>query len=88
MYIQYSHQIFTSPNPKKNRQIHQAEPLNGAIGFFPGSHLLRGALGASHPTPATEVVGATAPGSVLLYDSFTEHRGLENESLVTKTRTG
>ena len=87
MYIQYSHQIFTSPNPKKNRQIHQAEPLNGAIGFFPGSHLLRGALGASHPTPATEVVGATAPGSVL-YDSFTEHRGLENESLVTKTRTG
>lgn len=83
---QTQHRDTILPGPCASLGVHiplttmQAEPLNGAIGFFPGSHLLRGALGASHPTPATEVVGATAPGSVLLYDSFTEHRGLENES--------
>lgn len=56
----------------------QADPLNGAIGFFPGSHLLRGDL---FGRKAEEMVGASAPGSVILYDSFTEHRGLENQSL-------
>lgn len=52
--------------------------MNGAIGFFPGSHLLRGDLSGQK---AEEMVGASAPGSVILYDSFTEHRGLENQSL-------
>ena len=55
----------------------QATPLNGAIGFFPSSHLLTGDLSGSKPQ---EMVGTSAPGSVILYDSFTEHRGLENES--------
>ena len=52
--------------------------MNGAIGFFPGSHVLRGDLGGQK---APEMVGASSPGSVILYDSFTEHRGLENEIL-------
>ena len=52
--------------------------MNGAIGFFPGSHLLRGDLSGQK---AEEMVGVSAPGSVILYDSFTEHRGLENQSL-------
>lgn len=47
-------------------------PLNGPIGFVPGTHRLAGANGF-------EVVGAVPPGSVVLYDSFLEHRGLENE---------
>lgn len=29
----------------------QAEPLNGAIGFFPGSHVLRGELGDKPKLP-------------------------------------
>ncbi len=53
--------------------------MNGAIGFFPGSHLLRGDLSGQK---AEEMVGASAPGSVILYDSFTEHRGLENQRLL------
>jgi len=51
----------------------QTDPLNGPIGFVPGTHVLGG-------DASCEVVGAVPPGSVVLYDSFLEHRGLENVS--------
>ncbi|CAJ1327087.1 unnamed protein product, partial [Effrenium voratum] len=81
---QTRHRDTMLPGPCASLGVHipltkmQAEPLNGAIGFFPGSHVLRGELGDKPKLP--EMVGATAPGSVILYDSFTEHRGLENVS--------
>ncbi|CAJ1394033.1 unnamed protein product [Effrenium voratum] len=81
---QTRHRDTILPGPCASLGVHipltkmQAEPLNGAIGFFPGSHVLRGELGDKPKLP--EMVGATAPGSVILYDSFTEHRGLENVS--------
>lgn len=45
-------------------------PHNGPIGFVPGSHMLR--------NTGVEVLACPPPGSVILYDSFTEHRGCEN----------
>lgn len=48
-------------------------PDNGPIGFVPGSHL-RG----EEASPKLEVLACPPPGSVILYDSFTEHRGCEN----------
>lgn len=51
----------------------QVSPLNGSIGFVPCTHRFNGKTGH-------EVVGAVPLGSVILYDSFLEHRGLENES--------
>eukprot|EP00434_Breviolum_minutum_P030703 symbB.v1.2.027152.t1/scaffold2767.1/size71155/1 len=80
---QTQHRDTILPGPCASLGVHipltamQADPLNGAIGFFPGSHLLRGDLSGRK---AEEMVGASAPGSVILYDSFTEHRGLENQS--------
>lgn len=43
---------------------------NGALGYVPGSHLMQ--------MPGYEVVCNPPLGSILLYDSFVEHRGLEN----------
>lgn len=43
---------------------------NGALAFRPASHVLR--------TPGFEVIATPPPGSVVLYDSFTEHRAIEN----------
>lgn len=80
---QTRHRDTILPGPCASLGVHipltpmQATPLNGAIGFFPSSHLLTGDLSGSKPQ---EMVGTSAPGSVILYDSFTEHRGLENES--------
>jgi len=80
---QTQHRDTILPGPCASLGVHipltpmQAEPLNGAIGFFPGSHVLKGELSGKK---SEELVGASAPGSVILYDSFTEHRGLENES--------
>lgn len=76
---QKRHRDTILPGPCASIGVHiplthlQVEPLNGPIGFIPGSHVLRGKTDV-------EVVGAAPPGSVILYDSFTEHRGLENVS--------
>jgi len=80
---QTKHRDLILPGPCASLGVHipltpyQAEPLNGAIGFYPGSHQLRA---ERFNQPIEEVVGTVPPGSVLLYDSFTEHRGLENTS--------
>ncbi|CAE8599859.1 unnamed protein product, partial [Polarella glacialis] len=76
---QTRHRDTILPGPCASIGVHipltplQVEPLNGPIGFVPGSHVLDGG-------PKLEVVGAAPPGSVILYDSFTEHRGLQNDS--------
>lgn len=46
------------------------EANNGPLGFVPGSHRML--------TPGFEVVANPPPGSMVLYDSFVEHRGLEH----------
>lgn len=43
---------------------------NGPLGYVPGSHCMK--------TPGYEVVANPPLGSVVLYDSFCEHRGIEN----------
>lgn len=50
--------------------------LNGPVAFRPGSHTMR--------TPGFEVVAIPPRGSVVVYDSFTEHRGLENQTACTR----
>ena len=78
---QTRHRDTILPGPCASLGVHipltplQLEPLNGAIGFSPGSHRLLGEGGAER-----DVVGAVPLGSVILYDSFTEHHGLENAS--------
>jgi len=63
------------PGPAASIGVHipltplQVEPLNGAIGFTPG-----------YFDSQRDVVGAVPLGSVVLYDSFLEHHGLENDS--------
>jgi len=47
-------------------------PENGPIGFVPRTHILE--------TPGMEVLACPPPGSVIIYDSFAEHRGTENRS--------
>merc|ERR1712217_688412 len=45
---------------------------NGPLGYTPGSHRMQ--------TPGYEVVANPPLGSVVLYDSFVEHRGIENHT--------
>lgn len=79
---QSRHRDTILPGPCASIGVHipltplQVSPLNGSIGFAPGTHTLAGL----NAVPECEVVGAVPPGSVILYDSFTEHRGLENTS--------
>jgi len=79
---QTRHRDTILPGPCASIGVHipltplQVSPLNGPIGFAPGTHTLTG----MNAVPECEVVGAVPPGSVILYDSFTEHRGLENQS--------
>lgn len=78
---QTRHRDTILPGPCASLGVHipltplQLEPLNGPIGFSPRSHTLLdpGAV-------KRDVVGAAPLGSVILYDSFTEHHGLENAS--------
>eukprot|EP00747_Dinoflagellata_sp_TGD_P167910 gnl/TRDRNA2_/TRDRNA2_193217_c0_seq1.p1 gnl/TRDRNA2_/TRDRNA2_193217_c0~~gnl/TRDRNA2_/TRDRNA2_193217_c0_seq1.p1 ORF type:complete len:604 (+),score=81.00 gnl/TRDRNA2_/TRDRNA2_193217_c0_seq1:145-1956(+) len=79
---QIRHRDVITPGPCASIGVHipltplQLEPLNAAIGFTPGSHRIAEAAG-SHAK--RDIVGAVPQGSVILYDSFTEHHGLENE---------
>merc|ERR1712083_612288 len=43
---------------------------NGPLGLRPGSHVMK--------TPGYEVVANIPPGSIWLYDSFIDHRAIEN----------
>lgn len=43
---------------------------NGPLGIRPGSHVMQ--------TPGYEVVTNIPPGSIMLYDSFVDHRAMEN----------
>lgn len=76
---QTRHRDTILPGPCASIGVHipltclQAEPLNGSIGFSPSSQTLRA-------DDTVDVVGAVPQGSVILYDSFTEHHGLENKS--------
>lgn len=78
---QSRHRDTILPGPCASLGVHipltplQLKPLNGSIGFTPCSHRVLGEEGNK-----TEVVGACPLGSVILYDSFTEHHGLENAS--------
>lgn len=78
---QTRHRDTILPGPCASLGVHipltplQLDPLNGPIGFTPASHTLLGADAVNR-----DVVGAAPLGSVILYDSFTEHHGLENAS--------
>jgi len=78
---QTRHRDTILPGPCASLGVHiplrplQLSPLNGSIGFTPGSHRNFG-----DACDKRDVVGAVPFGSVILYDSFTEHHGLENES--------
>eukprot|EP00928_Gymnodinium_smaydae_P022396 TRINITY_DN18829_c0_g1_i1.p1 TRINITY_DN18829_c0_g1~~TRINITY_DN18829_c0_g1_i1.p1 ORF type:complete len:393 (-),score=54.79 TRINITY_DN18829_c0_g1_i1:539-1654(-) len=78
---QTRHRDTVIPGPCASLGVHiplqqlTMEPLNGAIGFTPGSH-----ANFSEDALRRDVVGNVPLGSVLLYDSFTEHHGLENRS--------
>lgn len=50
----------------------QLTAVNGPLAFRPSSHVMH--------TPGYEVVAVPPLGSVVLYDSFTEHRGIENQT--------
>lgn len=47
-------------------------PNNGPLAYVPGSHCVK--------TPGYEVVANPPLGSVVVYDSFSEHRGIENHA--------
>lgn len=78
---QTRHRDTILPGPCASLGVHipltqlQLEPLNGPIGFSPRSHRTFG-----DDAPKKDVIGAVPLGSVILYDSFTEHHGLENKS--------
>eukprot|EP00747_Dinoflagellata_sp_TGD_P191926 gnl/TRDRNA2_/TRDRNA2_56006_c1_seq1.p1 gnl/TRDRNA2_/TRDRNA2_56006_c1~~gnl/TRDRNA2_/TRDRNA2_56006_c1_seq1.p1 ORF type:complete len:570 (+),score=92.42 gnl/TRDRNA2_/TRDRNA2_56006_c1_seq1:1-1710(+) len=55
----------------------QLEPLNAAIGITPESHRYCQTRGSNY---RRDVLGVVPQGSVILYDSFVEHHGLENDS--------
>jgi len=73
---QKRHRDIILPGPAAQLTIQVAlTPLvanNGPLGYFPGSHVMR--------TPGYEVVANPPLGSVVLYDSFVEHRGIENHT--------
>eukprot|EP00927_Polykrikos_kofoidii_P067751 TRINITY_DN6319_c0_g1_i2.p1 TRINITY_DN6319_c0_g1~~TRINITY_DN6319_c0_g1_i2.p1 ORF type:complete len:460 (+),score=63.04 TRINITY_DN6319_c0_g1_i2:199-1380(+) len=50
--------------------------VNGPVAFRPASHIME--------TPGYEVVAVPPAGSVVLYDSFTDHRGIENQTAKTR----
>lgn len=50
----------------------QFSAVNGPVAFVPGSHVMK--------TPGYEVVAVPPRGSVVLYDSFLEHRAIENHT--------
>mmetsp|Transcript_13855 Transcript_13855/g.43378 ORF Transcript_13855/g.43378 Transcript_13855/m.43378 type:complete len:430 (-) Transcript_13855:131-1420(-) len=73
---QKRHRDIILPGPAAQLTIQVAlTPLvanNGPLGYFPGSHVMR--------SPGYEVVANPPSGSVVLYDSFVEHRGIENHT--------
>lgn len=77
---QKRHRDIILPGPAAQLTIQVAlTPLvanNGPLGYFPGSHVMR--------TPGYEVVANPPLGSVVMYDSFTEHRGLENHTAAAR----
>eukprot|EP00747_Dinoflagellata_sp_TGD_P204525 gnl/TRDRNA2_/TRDRNA2_78188_c1_seq1.p1 gnl/TRDRNA2_/TRDRNA2_78188_c1~~gnl/TRDRNA2_/TRDRNA2_78188_c1_seq1.p1 ORF type:complete len:256 (+),score=28.21 gnl/TRDRNA2_/TRDRNA2_78188_c1_seq1:27-770(+) len=77
---QFRHRDTQMPGPFASCHVHMPltamTPENGPIGVVPGSHL---AL-----KPNVEVMICPPRGSVMLYDSFVEHRGTQNST--DKTR--
>ncbi|CAK0892059.1 unnamed protein product [Prorocentrum cordatum] len=79
---QTRHRDTIVPGPCASIGVHipltrlQAAPVNGAIGFSARSHVLDMREGEQK----IDLVGAVPQGSVILYDSFLEHHGLENGS--------
>mmetsp|Transcript_150024 Transcript_150024/g.273084 ORF Transcript_150024/g.273084 Transcript_150024/m.273084 type:complete len:865 (+) Transcript_150024:69-2663(+) len=77
---QKRHRDTIVPGPCASLGVHvplsimELEPLNGPIGFNPGTHR----LSTERPPPRDDLVGAPPLGSVILYDSFVEHHGLEH----------
>jgi len=73
---QKHHRDITLPGPSAQLTIQVAlTPLianNGPLGYVPGSHRMG--------MPGYEVVANPPLGSVVLYDSFLEHRGIENHT--------
>eukprot|EP00929_Paragymnodinium_shiwhaense_P014263 TRINITY_DN122165_c0_g1_i1.p1 TRINITY_DN122165_c0_g1~~TRINITY_DN122165_c0_g1_i1.p1 ORF type:complete len:616 (+),score=95.35 TRINITY_DN122165_c0_g1_i1:86-1933(+) len=78
---QTRHRDTILPGPCASLGVHiplthlQLDPLNGAIGFSPCSQSQ-----FSPDAAKRDVVGAAPLGSIILYDSFTEHHGLPNDS--------
>mmetsp|Transcript_10038 Transcript_10038/g.22502 ORF Transcript_10038/g.22502 Transcript_10038/m.22502 type:complete len:300 (+) Transcript_10038:403-1302(+) len=70
------HRDINFPGPTAQLTIQVAltplEANNGPLGYVPGSHRME--------TPGYEVVANPPLGSVVLYDSFVEHHGIENHS--------
>jgi len=73
---QRHHRDINFPGPSAQLTVQVAlTPLsanNGPLGYVPGSHCMA--------TPGYEVVANPPLGSLVLYDSFTEHHGIENHS--------
>eukprot|EP00746_Dinoflagellata_sp_MGD_P143140 gnl/MRDRNA2_/MRDRNA2_76012_c0_seq1.p1 gnl/MRDRNA2_/MRDRNA2_76012_c0~~gnl/MRDRNA2_/MRDRNA2_76012_c0_seq1.p1 ORF type:complete len:612 (+),score=99.61 gnl/MRDRNA2_/MRDRNA2_76012_c0_seq1:2-1837(+) len=71
------------PGPAASIGVHipltplQLEPLNAALGYTPGSHRVPD---MSRGHPKIDVVGVAPPGSVILFDSYLDHHGMENDS--------
>jgi len=73
---QKHHRDINFPGPTAQLTIQVAlTPLvanNGPLGYCPGTHRME--------TPGYEVVANPPLGSVVLYDSFVEHHGIENHT--------
>eukprot|EP00929_Paragymnodinium_shiwhaense_P037292 TRINITY_DN19894_c0_g1_i1.p1 TRINITY_DN19894_c0_g1~~TRINITY_DN19894_c0_g1_i1.p1 ORF type:complete len:453 (+),score=31.78 TRINITY_DN19894_c0_g1_i1:245-1603(+) len=80
---QARHRDTLLPGPCSSVGVHvpltplKASPMNGCLGFTPGSHRV---VDDDSCLPH-DVVGVVPPGSVILYDSFLEHHGLENDDM-------
>lgn len=73
---QKRHRDIILPGPAAQLTIQVAltplEANNGPLGYVPTSHKMN--------TPGFEVVANPPLGSIVLYDSFLEHHGIENDS--------
>lgn len=73
---QKHHRDINFPGPAAQLTVQvaltQLQANNGPLAYVPGSHRML--------TPGFEVVANPPLGSVVLYDSFCEHRGIENHS--------
>lgn len=77
---QKRHRDINLPGPRAQLTVQVGltplSAVNGPLALRPGSHVLR--------WPGFEVVPTPPPGSVVLYDSFIEHRGAENSTAATR----